>query len=259
MRPHPTAHTTVPRRVRTVAGFVRAALLAGGLAALLGACGRAPADGAQSVATVALQGDATHGAAVPAQDAHEHAGHDHASEAHAGHDHAAPLAADAPLPGASLLHLDDVWTDHRGNAVRLADGRGHPTVVVLFYGTCISACPVLLRDAELIEAALPDDVRDATRFLMVTFDPERDTPERLAAYAAEKGLDRERWSFLTADERAVRRLAAALGVRYRPDGQGGFAHTNLITVLDAGGVPVARLEGLGLGPDAAVAALTAVR
>ncbi len=216
------------------------------LALMLAACASTAAEGATP-------------AIAPAPTAHvvePHAVEPHAVEPHA---HAAPLAADAPLPGASLLHLDDVWTDHRGDAVRLADHRGHPTVVVLFYGTCISACPVLLRDAELIEAALPDDVRAATRFLMVTFDPERDTPERLAAYAAEKGLDRERWSFLTADDRAVRRLAAALGVRYRPDGQGGFAHTNLITVLDGDGVPVARLEGLGLGPDAAVAALRAAR
>ena len=212
------------------------------LALLLAACASTAADGSRSA-------EATARTAAPDPVAAD-AGH---------HVHAAPLTADAPLPGTSLLHLDDVWTDHRGAAVRLGDLRGHPTVVVLFYGTCISACPVLLRDAELIEAALPDDVRAATRFLMVTFDPERDTPERLAAYAAEKGFDRERWSFLTADDRAVRRLAAALGVRYRPDGQGGFAHTNLITVLGADGVPVARLEGLGLGPDAAVAALAAAR
>ncbi len=216
-----------------------------GLAALLAACasttaGEVPADAGHVAAPA-------HAAATPVV----------ADAAH--RTHATPLAADAPLPGASLLNLDEVWTDHRGDAVRLADHRGHPTVVVLFYGTCISACPVLLRDAELIEAALPDAVRATTHFLMVTFDPERDTPERLAAYAAEKGLDRERWSFLTADDRAVRRLAAALGVRYRPDGQGGFAHTNLITVLDGAGVPIARLEGLGLGPDTAVAALAAVR
>ncbi len=214
---------------RTVPALALVALLVASLAA----CGPAGADGAP-------------GATEP---------HAHEVAAHA---HAASLPADAPLPGASLLHLGDVWTDHRGDAVRLADHRGHPTVVVLFYGTCISACPVLLRDAELIEAALPDDVRVDTHFLMVTFDPERDTPDRLAEYAAEKGLDRERWSFLTADDRAVRRLAAALGVRYRPDGQGGFAHTNLITVLDGDGVPIARLEGLGLGPDAAVAALAAI-
>lgn len=219
--------------------------LAFAFALLLGACASTAADGDGTA-------DATH------VDATANPAHDVAHDV-APHVHGAPLAADAPLPGASLLHLDDVWTDHRGEAVRLADHRGHPTVVVLFYGTCISACPVLLRDAELIEAALPDDVRAATRFLMVTFDPERDTPERLAAYAAEKGLDRERWSFLTADDRAVRRLAAALGVRYRPDGQGGFAHTNLITVLDGDGVPIARLEGLGLGPDEAVAALATGR
>lgn len=203
----------------------------------LGAC--APADAAA---------DAPVHAAAPA----DVVAHDHAH-------HPTPLAADAPLPGASLLHLRDAWTDHHGATVHLADLRGRPTVVVMFYGTCVTACPVLLHDAELIEAALPADLRAATRFLMVTFDPERDTPERLAAYAAEKGLDRERWSFLTADAAAVRRLAGALGVRYRPDGRGGFAHTNLITVLDADGVPVARLEGLGLGPDAAVAALAAAR
>jgi protein SCO1/2 len=219
------------------------------LAAPLAACAPVEVDAARADAPTHLVHDvATAPLAVAPTVAADAGGHAH---------HATPLAADAPLPGASLLHLDDVWTDHRGDAVRLADHRGHPTVVVLFYGTCISACPVLLRDAELIEAALPDAVRGATRFLMVTFDPERDTPERLAAYAAEKGLDRERWSFLTADERAVRRLAAALGVRYRPDGQGGFAHTNLITVLDGDGVPIARLEGLGLGPDAAVVALAA--
>jgi protein SCO1/2 len=224
MRPHPIVRTSI------------ALVLAASLAGCAGTVADAAPAAAPATATTRGAADAGH---------HTH--------------HAAPLAADAPLPGASLLHLDDVWTDHRGDAVRFLDHRGHPTVVVLFYGTCISACPVLLRDAELIEAALPEDVRAATRFLMVTFDPERDTPERLAAYAAEKGLDRERWSFLTADERAVRRLAAALGVRYRPDGQGGFAHTNLITVLDGEGVPIARLEGLGSGPDAAVAALAAAR
>ena len=242
MRPHAIVRTAL-------------ALLQG---ALLAACTSAATDEAPAAAD-----------AVPAAEVHRAATlgpgatmlHEapHAVSDAGPHAHAAELPADAPLPGASLHHLEDVWTDHRGDGVRLADHRGHPTVVVLFYGTCISACPVLLRDAELIEAGLPDDLRATTHFLMVTFDPERDTPERLAGYAADKGLDRERWSFLTADDRAVRRLAAALGVRYRPDGQGGFAHTNLITVLDGDGVPVARLEGLGLGPDAAVAALAAVR
>jgi protein SCO1 len=172
-----------------------------------------------------------------------------------GHVHGAPLGADAPLDGASLFHLDDVWTDQRGRAVRLADLRGHPTVVVMLYGSCVTACPVLLRDAELIDRALAAADRARTRFLVVTFDPERDTPERMAAYAAEKGLEDERWSFLTGDDRAVKRLAGVLGVRYRPDGQGGFAHSNLITVLDPEGVVAARLEGLGVGPDAAVAAI----
>jgi protein SCO1 len=171
------------------------------------------------------------------------------------HAHAAPVPAAAALDGDSLFHLRDAWTDQRGHMLRLADLAGHPTVVVMFYGNCMTACPVLLRDAERIEAALPVLDRARTRFLMVTFDPASDTPERMAAYAAEKGLDRERWSFLTADDRAVRRLAGALGVRYRPDGQGGFAHSNLVTLLDPGGVVALRREGLGLDPEPVVAAI----
>lgn len=207
----------------------RIALLLGALSvAALAACDRAPAEAAAT------------------------------SAAPSGHEHPPALVA-APLPGTSVLHLDDVWTDHHGRAVRLGDLRGHPLVVVMFYGTCATACPVLVHDAELIEQALPTDVRAATRFLMVSFDPAVDTPDVLAAYAAARGLDRAGWSFLGADERAVRRLAGVLGVRYRPDGRGGFSHTNLITVLDPDGVPIARLEGLGLGPEGAVAALTTGR
>ncbi len=172
-----------------------------------------------------------------------------------GHMHGAPLAADAPLAGASLHHLDDVWLDQHGQATRLVDHRGHPLVVVMFYGSCTSACPVLVHDAELIEGALPEADRARTHFLMVTFDPERDTPESMAAYANEKGLDRDRWSFLSGDARAVARLAGALGVRYRPDGAGGFAHTNLVTVLDEEGVIATQIEGLAAGPEDAVAAI----
>lgn len=172
------------------------------------------------------------------------------------HAHPTALAAEATLSGDSVFHLRDAWTDQHGRTLRFTDLAGHPTVVVMFYGNCMTACPVLLRDAERVEAALSDAERARTRFLMVTFDPDHDTPERMAAYAAAKGLDRDRWSFLTADARAVQRLAAALGVRYRADGQGGFAHTNLVTLLDPNGVVAMRREGLGLdaGPMAAAIA-----
>jgi protein SCO1 len=178
-----------------------------------------------------------------------------ASSALAQHDHHAAERATPPLSGHSLYHLDDVWTDHHGEESTMERFRGHDVVVVLFYGNCMTACPILLRDAEMLERDLSEQARSRTRFVMVTIDPEHDTPEALAAYADAKGLDRDRWSFLRGDDRAVRRLAAALGVQYRSTNDGHFSHSNLITVLDPEGVVSVQIEGLGRPTDAATAAI----
>ncbi|MDI9849241.1 hypothetical protein QM467_14375 [Rhodoblastus sp. 17X3] len=55
------------------------------------------------------------------------------------------------------------------------------------------------------------------------------------AYADERGLDPAQWSLYHGDDKAVRDLAAALGVRYRRDDKGGFDHSAAITLLDGEG------------------------
>ncbi len=127
----------------------------------------------------------------------------------------------------------------------------------MFYGDCDTACPLLVRSAEEIEQALPPELRSATNFVMVSFDTARDTPERLLAYAQEKDLDRDGWHWLVGSQFQTRQLATLLGVQYRDAGNGVFAHSNLVTVLDAEGVPTARLEGLGVPLEPAVAAVRA--
>ncbi|MBX3142974.1 MAG: SCO family protein [Trueperaceae bacterium] len=173
------------------------------------------------------------------------------------HAHHAPAAALPPaaLPGTSLYHLRSAWTDQSGQDFVLSELRGRPAVFVMFYGDCTTACPLLVRSAELIEEALPADVRGAVEFVMVTFDTTRDSPEKLRAYAESKGLDRDGWRWLVGSDLQTRQLAALLGVQYRDAGNGMFAHTNVVTVLDADGVPIVRLEGLGVELDPAIEAL----
>ena len=48
--------------------------------------------------------------------------------------------------------------------------------------------------------------------LTVTFDPERDTPEVLATYAARFNADPKMWRFLTGKVADVRRVCALFGV-----------------------------------------------
>ena len=127
--------------------------------------------------------------------------------------------------------------------------------MLLFYGTCQSVCPILVRDVQRVEAALAPAERDAARFVLVTFDPEVDTPERLAAYATEHGLAPERWLLLHGSPEQVRELAVLLGVRYRPSGGGQYAHTQRITLLDREGRVAAQYDGLERPLDPIVARL----
>jgi protein SCO1 len=57
-------------------------------------------------------------------------------------------------------------------------------------------------------------------------------------------MDPARWTLLRGDPEATLELAVLLGVRYRRDPQGGFAHSNLMTVLNKQGEIVHRHVGL---------------
>lgn len=191
---------------------------------------------------------------------HDHA--DHATDAATGgHDHGEhqPALAATELPGTSLFHLGSAWTNSNGGAFRLPDLRGRHSVIVMFYGDCTTACPLLVKTAEDIEAALPVELQGGVDFVMVTFATQADTPGRLKDYSASKDLDRDNWHWLVGSDLQTRQLATLLGVQYRDLGNGMFAHSNVVTVLDANGVPAARLEGLGVDTSPAIRALMEAR
>lgn len=191
-----------------------------------------------------------------ARAAAHHEGHTEGA-AHHGGDHAAPVAhgdhaahggaalpAGKPLPGASLYQLPSTWTDQEGKPFALSQVRGHPTVVLMFYGTCQSVCPVLIEDVLRTDAALSEAARKETRYLLVSFDPSVDTPEKLRALATERGMDTARFHLLHGSDDAVRELATALGVQYRSLGGGHFAHSSVLNLLDQNGVYRAQTEGV---------------
>lgn len=243
--------------------FPRTARAIGLLVALLvllalSACGGQPKSAAAPAAPLRV---ATTVSAEHAQQA-QHDQHDqHASLAdtadHTDHaDHPQPLAA-TELPGTSIFHLATTFTDQHRRQLALADLRGQPSVFVMFYGDCNTACPLLVRSAQEIEAALPEDLKHGTQFVMVSFDTERDTPDKLLTYAQDKGLDKENWHWLVGSPLQTRQLATLLGVQFRDGGNGVFAHSNVVTVIDPHGVPTARLEGLGVKLEPALAAIQA--
>ena len=89
--------------------------------------------------------------------------------------------------------------------------------------------------------------------MLVTFDPERDTVERLRTLATERSMPTPRWTLLRASDDATRELAIALGVQYRRVADGQFAHSALMTLLDAEGRISTQREGLDTPIDPLVA------
>lgn len=171
--------------------------------------------------------------AAGAHDAHQHAGHAHES-----------MTGDAPVAGHSVYQLDTPWRDARGDTLELSSLRGHPVLVLLFYGTCESVCPVLVRDLQRIDEQIPAAQRADLRYLLISFDPTVDTPERLAAYAKAHGIDSKHWKLLHGTPDQVRELAAVLGVRYRATGNGQYSHTQRITLLDREGAVADHFDGV---------------
>lgn len=158
---------------------------------------------------------------------------------------AEPLAGTAPLPDKSLYQSESRWTTDAGKEVSLCSLRGRPQVIALFFTTCRSTCPVIVQDLRRLEAALPAELRSRVGFTLVSFDSERDTPEALAAYRRTRQLPDDRWTLLRGDPGDVLELAALLGVRFKQEANGQFAHSNTITVLNAAGEIVHQRQGLG--------------
>jgi protein SCO1/2 len=145
------------------------------------------------------------------------------------------MDAVAPIPGKSIYNLEETWTNQDGVSAPLSSLRGKLIVAAMGYTICKDMCPAIVADMLWIEKHLKPESIKRVRFVFFSFDSKVDTPERLSLYAQGHGFDLERWTLFNGDENAVRQLAAALDVRYRPDGQGGFDHSAVISLLDAEG------------------------
>ncbi len=109
--------------------------------------------------------------------------------------------------------------DHRGQAASLSDFRGE--AVLLFFGFthCPDVCPLTL---SRLHRALDDLGRRGqdVRIVLVTVDPERDTPDVLAEYISHFG---DRVVALTGSEDALASVFTDYGV-YVEEGEAGSGH-----------------------------------
>lgn len=158
-------------------------------------------------------------------------------------------------PPASLYHLQAKLTNQSGAQHGLDVYRGHPVLITMFYGSCQATCPMIIDTLRVTERAVPAARRADLRVLMISFDPQRDTPAALKAIAAERRVDGSRWTLAHADESTVRTIAALLNVQYRRLPSGEFNHSTMIALLSPQGEIEASTAALGHADEALLARL----
>jgi protein SCO1 len=177
-------------------------------------------------------------------------------------DHEHHVHATAPEPaepsGHSLFHLGSEWWDQHGETRRLESLGGRVQVVSMVYTNCSYACPRIIADMKRLSSLLGPEYGDRVGFVLVSVDPERDTPGRLARFASDVGLEPERWTLLASDEMSTLELATVLGVRYRRESETDFSHTNMLAVLAPTGELVHRQLALGDDLEEVVRAIRAL-
>lgn len=147
----------------------------------------------------------------------------------------------------SIYQLDSKWKTESGNEISLSELSGKPQIMAMIFTSCTYACPIIVNDIKKIEAGISKEKLDKVNFLLISIDPERDTPDTLMQFAKKQKLNLNRWKLLTADESSVSELAAVMGFKYKKEKDGSFSHSNIVSVLDKKGEIV--FQHFGLNED----------
>ena len=157
---------------------------------------------------------------------------------------AAPQTA-TELPAPRPL-ADVRFVDTSGSAKQLSDFKGEFTLLFFGFTNCPDVCPLTLSMLAQVRADIASRApRFTPRVLFVSVDPNRDTPERIAAYL--NGFD-SKFEGVTASDEALAPLLSALGVAVEKHVHGGanynVVHNSAIYVLD----PNAEWIAVSTGP-----------
>ena len=128
-------------------------------------------------------------------------------------------------------------TTHTGDRVTDATYRGQPTLIYFGFTYCPDICPGTLVAVQKAYESLPKGI-DPPQTLLISVDPERDTPEALASYVTLPAFPKNLVG-LTGSPEEVQTVADAFIVQYErietPNSLAEYTmdHTSLLYLMDA--------------------------
>ena len=122
--------------------------------------------------------------------------------------------------------------------------RGSITVLGFIYTHCPDICPMTTHNMYLTEKEIKEDWYYDVRFVALSFDPDRDSPEVLKKFAEVRDLDFKNWTLLTGEKNTVNELLKRFDVKAiktdeTTDAEGNYEyammHTDRISLIDENG------------------------
>ncbi len=135
------------------------------------------------------------------------------------------------------LPVTDFTLQTANNEVfRLSEQKGK--IILLFFGytSCPDVCPTTLATFKQVHERLGDDAQKV-RFVMITADPDRDTPEKVAAYVAQFNSEFIGLSGSLADLESIWKELGVFVEKQNSGSAAGYlvSHTASVYVIDQGG------------------------
>jgi protein SCO1/2 len=152
------------------------------------------------------------------------------------------------VPVGSLVPDFDL-VDQSGVPVALSALKGKVAAVTFIYSRCPlpDYCPRMVENFRAIRTRFADRMDRDLVLLTISFDPQYDTPQVLAEYAASMRAGGPGWHFLTGDPAKIERVCNAFGIQYFPD-EGLITHSLQTAVIDRDGRLAATVEGKEFTP-----------
>ncbi|MFN6962790.1 MAG: SCO family protein [Pyrinomonadaceae bacterium] len=149
---------------------------------------------------------------------------------------------------------DFTLTNQNGQKISLRDFRGKAVAITFIYRECPlpEYCIKMSRNFSDLANQLKDDaaLKDRVRLLSISFDPGRDTPEKLKQYGAgylgqNSKPDFTIWQLAVGPDAEVRKIADFYGLRYEVDqnDKAQFNHSLRTIVIDPAGKVAAVFSG----------------
>jgi protein SCO1/2 len=150
------------------------------------------------------------------------------------------------LPAISLI-------DQHGASVSLASLKGKPVLIDFIYTSCASTCPRLTAKMTAIARQLGPELGTRVAMVSLTLDPEHDTPERLAKYAADQGARDSGWQFLTGTPAQIDQVLTLFKLRRTRGSDGSITHSISAFLIGPDGRQLRQYNALDVSAKAVAA------